>query len=390
MENSPDDANQKEFETMEIDTFKKSVELESRGTIFSTFRSRFGIPRILAAIFICIVIIVVLAVTAGSRSDSDSSMSSSRWPPPEVVINKEINKQSWDHLETQRPGMIFGSTFLSGVTYMQEFEMEMDQELPIDNQTITSQSFMSINSELSVSDNSGGKQIDVNITHISMTEYTLGVELKYNSDSKAGAKILADSLNPAIGHVTTVMTDKDYNIVSVSEHENKYKATQGAKAKVSSSSQFEQVDRLAMILSTNEVKPGDEWTFEMKMEDKIFSGTAELVGYVIYNEADCAVIRMNGNVVVDMEMLTNAMSEQLEDENMKEKLSSLDIDNGLMSGVIYWDHQQRMPRFAKLFNSLTLLMQNPFDRSDIIAVASEQELTFYIGTRESFIVFDHV
>merc|ERR1719491_188172 len=156
-----------------------------------------------------------------------------------------------------------------------------------------------------------------------MIKQTIGLEMRYDSDESDNEhNPLTATLDGLVGKSATIETDNNYQIMH---------AKKDTSDNINSPfGQFERVSRMTKILPKEPVQPGEEWDIQMHLEDsEEFDGKAQLVGYIEYNGADCAVIRMNGTVNSSGTIMS--INEKFDDNEALKSINTMPIKDGKMT-----------------------------------------------------------
>lgn len=343
-----------------------------RGTVLSTCRSRFGSSQFIFVVATSLIMISAAALSWSifiSHDDNSTQQSHDEnnglLPPtsPQPIDWDVIEKQTWGHVDTNRPSQKFRSEFVSGVTYELKTFLEIQQVSVINNREISSHSYMDVENSMSVS----GTQFDITLNHVTMTQESMGIEVKYDSKESDNNKsnFLTD-LDDLVGKNEIINTDDNYQIIRTSSDPGSQETEQKS---ITPSSQFELVSRMINVLPEESVEPGDEWNIQIDLGGGIemIDGQAKLLGYIQYDGTDCALIMLNGTVALDVSTVTD----------------------GKMSSVMYWDHQENIARFTEIDLSMSVHIQNPHDASSdssdskgFINVPTSEYMQIYLERRE--------
>jgi len=338
-----------------------------RGTVFSTCRSRFrSAPYIVIAVtgFIMIMIAAISWSFIPRETNTQQPHENAGFRPmsPQPVDWDVIQKQTWGNVDIDRPSKKFRAEFVSGGTYTQKSALEIKQVFPLNGKEHSSLSYMDVENTMFVSDSSnvvvgGGKQFDITLNHVAMTQKSMGIEVKYDSEkSDNESNLLSDEFGDLVGQTATINTDGNYQIIRTSSDTGSQETEESSASSVTPSSQFELVSRMIKALPVESAKPGDEWDIQINLESfEEIDGHAQLLGYIQYDGADCALIIINGTVAFDMSALVEGV------DAAASELGIMQMKDGKMSSVMYWDHQENLARFTEINLSFTL--QNPYDAS---------------------------
>lgn len=356
---------------------------------------------ILAALLMTLLLIPFITYNGGAAPSAPNNsaitsdgMSVMSWPPPDVEI-EDFN--TIDGINTNRERLLLrdetNNGVTSGVTIRQKIEMKTDNSIHMATGDVYSDIEMSMDdNEIKVSNE--GKHIEVTINHIKMGLETsmsgmILMDMHYDSDDKSN--VLDPSLAPLaeiLGHTTIIELDDNGNVVQASEHEELLKAMQSGEnadmmEQFSSQSQFDQISRMAKALPQGElVGPGDDWDFDMEI-DSAFSGSATLLGYKDYDNSDCAIVKLDGAINFDhdqIDAINNAMSENMSQEDkdqFDQIMGDVDIKDGKMSAILYWDFEHQIARYSKTLVTMTVIMDNPMDPSGKLEVPTEEAIIVY-------------
>merc|ERR1711957_93239 len=108
-----------------------------------------------------------------------------------------------------------------------------------------------------------------------------------------------------------------------------------------------------------------------------------LVGYKEYDNSDCAVVKLEGDINLDAKQLhamTNAMTEDMDQEHTeqyKQIMKGVGIKEGKMSAIFYWDYEHQLARFSKTVLTMTMSMNSPFDPSAKLDVPATETMVVY-------------
>jgi len=158
--------------------------------------------------------------------------------------------------------------------------------------------------------------------------------------------------------------------------------------KFSSANQFKQMNRMTQVLPDNPVGPGDKWDFKMEIEHE-FGAEAVLLGYKRYDNSDCAIIKLEGTLKVSQDQIdamSNAMAENANDDEvgneMQNIISGMEVMNGKVNGLLYWDYKNNIARFSKLVLQFDILMNNPISESEKLVIPTKETITGYTSIKE--------
>lgn len=332
----------------------------------------------------------IFSPTSGGSNDGTTVAGPMSWPPPEV---QEFD--SFDDIDTNRERILLRNLndIVTDKTILQKMEMQVDEEIEgILMETVTKMENEMIATDLS----EGIKKIDTTLTHYFSSIKTFSPdgelvnEFEYDSDNDDGEGIPGiDLIGKVIGHNLSIEVDENGNVIHASENEELLKAFSGENGKtLSPDSQFEQMNRMTKMMPTDPVRPGDEWDFEMEMEQK-FGGTAVLLGYKQYDNSDCAVINLKGVVNISKEQLDamgNAMAGFADDDELKSQMGDvfdgMNIKNGAMSAIMYWDRQYNIARFQHATIQMDITMPDPTDPTKEYVVPVNETLVTYSSIME--------
>jgi len=373
-------------------------------------RARENKKYMIGAMVLVALVSVPLATTFHKRAAANSSVGSSpkgaatnsnvgsmSWPPPAVEMDDFDNL---DGINTNRARTLLRDAtndgITSGVTILQKVDVRTDNTVKLPQGDVLTNLDMNMDdNEIVATDMpNGGKKIEVTVNHIfmTMTSSINGQELldaHYDSNTD-GADLdpAFEALKEIVGHKTTIELDEHGEVVKASEHEALYKAmSSGQNAdtmkKFSSQNQFNMMSRMAKALPDGDpVGPGDNWDFEMQM-DTAFSGSAVLVGYKEYDNSDCAVVKLDGEINIDSDQLnaiTNAMTENMDQEHTEQYnqiMNGAGINDGKMSAILYWDYAHQLARFSKTVLTMNMSMNNPLDPSAKLDVPVTETVVVY-------------
>ena len=149
----------------------------------------------------------------------------------------------------------------------------------------------------------------------------------------------------------------EYIIIDEEDNENQLEAMEqeyslGTTTGLSALDQVSQITNLKSYLpltSTDLYKPGDSWDVEFYTDVK-FIGTGTLLGYINYNGIECAVIKN--------EFQLNTEADNILDTDDLEEV--IEIEDGSISSIIYWDVAAKIPRYLKT----TIYMTTELDMDD--------------------------
>jgi len=373
-------------------------------------RARENKKYMIGAMVLVALVSVPLATTFHKRAAANSSVGSSpkgaatnsnvgsmSWPPPAVEMDDFDNL---DGINTNRARTLLRDAtndgINSGVTILQKVDVRTENSVDTGTGDVLTNVDINMDENKIVATDmpNGGKKIEVTINHIFMTmtssfngQELLDVHYDSNTDG-ADLDPAFEALKKIVGHQTTIELDKHGEVVTASEHLALYKAmSSGQNAdtmkKFSSQNRFNMMTRMAKALPDGDpVGPGDNWEFEMQM-DRAFSGSAVLVGYKEYDNSDCAVVKLEGEINLDANQLnamTNAMTEDMDQEHTEQYnqiMNGVGIKDGKMSAIFYWDYEHQLARFSKTVLTMTMSMTSPFDPSAKLDVPATETIVVY-------------
>jgi len=325
-----------------------------------------------------------LSVVAGPMS----------WPPPEV---QDFN--SLENVDTNRGRILLRSSddIVTGATILQKVEMQIEEEMnEVNMGKVNMNNLVQVESEMLATDLSeGGKMIDLTLTrYYSLMSASSNGEvlqrIEYDSDEPNNNEDPAmEAILGMVGQTNTIEVDEAGNVVHASENEDLLKAFSGENGKMlSAGDQFQQMNRMAEALPDSPVEPGDDWNFEMQMEE-MYGGSAVLLGYLDYDNSDCAVIKLDGILDISsdqMDAIGNAIGDQVDDDEVKAQIENIyggmGVNNGSMSGIMYWDHKNNIPRFSHSTFQFDVTMNDPVDPTKTITVPVSETAITYSSIKE--------
>jgi len=222
-----------------------------------------------------------------------------------------------------------------------------------------------------------GFQLNVLFTHIAVTTEDSGGDVTYyNSLAENGDSDFDAVLETMIGEQVTVDVDLDYTIADEEDTENALEEMEqeyslGTTTGLSAMDQVSQVTNLLSYLpaysgggsSGQLVKPGSVWDVLFET-DIVFSGTAQLMGYINYNGFQCAVIK--GSVKVD-----NGKGDSMIGDDAFGTM--LEVESGGIETIIFWDAKFDLPRYAKTVITMKTDIEN-VDGVDGIQTDDKEEI----------------
>lgn len=185
-----------------------------RGTVCSTCRSRFRSAPYIAISVTGLIVIMIAAISWSfiphDEINTQQPHENDGFRPmsPQPVDWDVIQKQTWGHVDLNRPSKKFRAEFVSGGTYTQKSALEIQQDFTLNGKEHNSHSYMDVENTMFVSDSSNGggfKQFDITLNHVTMTQESMGIEVKYDSEeSDNESNLLTDELGDLVGQTATV------------------------------------------------------------------------------------------------------------------------------------------------------------------------------------------
>lgn len=293
-----------------------------------------------------LLLIVIIAISS-NQSPSSPYGRGNQWPPPEVTEDDYSTQKLSTNVEAQ-PLYI---TFQNGDAYTQITKMKTSTKLNLGFESFAESVYMTSESDMDVKlwyapdAEPRGFQLNVVFTHISVsTEDSGGDVTYYNSYAQNGETDFDAVLETMIDEMVTVDIDMDYLIADEEDSENALEEMEqeyslGTTTGLSAMDQVSQVTNLLSYLPPPKkaVKAGDKWDVLFET-DLVFSGSAELLGYVNYNGFQCAVVR--GFAKVDNEKGDSMIGDDAYG-------TMLEVEDGTIETIIFWDPKFNIPRYAK-------------------------------------------
>jgi len=379
---------------MKAMSVESGVESSPRDARWYLRNRAFGNMRyIIGGLLLLTMIVCVWVFNPTSTNKETAVARTMSWPPPEVQ-----DFVSLENLDRNRGRILLGSPddLVTGATILQKVNLRTYEEI----NEVNVNSVVNVENKMLATDLSkGGKKIDVTLTrYYSLMSVSSNGEvlnrIEYdsnepNNNEDPDMEAVAGIIGPMIGQTNTIEVDEAGNVVHASENEELLKAFSGENGKMlSAGDQFQQMNSMADVLPDGPVEPGDDWNFEMKMEE-MYGGSAVLLGYMNYDNSDCAVIKLDGILEISSDQLDaigNAVGDYADDDEVKSQLENIydgmDLSNGKMSVIMYWDHKYNIARFSHATFQFDLTMNDPSDPMMKITVPVNETVTSYSSIKE--------
>jgi Family of unknown function (DUF6263) len=129
---------------------------------------------------------------------------------------------------------------------------------------------------------------------------------------------------------------------------------------LSPSKQWAETSRVLLLLSNDNVKPGDTWDSSVDYGDMgHFDGTTTLLGYRTIDGEDCAVFSTVGKMTIDVDTMVDAL---FSDSPMKSLMKDVTMDNYTMEAMFYYQYDTNLVRYSKTTQSFVMNMPNPLGK----------------------------
>lgn len=307
------------------------------------------------------------------------------WPPPGVIVDAYTP----DIYKTETPAT-FKLVLEAGKSYLQFTKMTTTSEYDFGSEAFAESLHMMIDGRLDVSDwtyedQEKGLKIGVLFDQVAVqTEDSNQESTYYSSLASQGDSDFDEVLETMVGEQIFVDVDEDYEVVDEEDNENsliklEQEYSFGTTTGLSAIDQVTQITNLIAFLpddTTEEHMPGDSWDVLFET-DVVFGGRSTFEGYVMYNGYECAVITAWAYVDPDED---NTFGDGMDDFRLD---TFIEIENGSVNAVIFWDVESNIPRFAKLEISMTTEVTEDFgDEDELDGVGSEEVTTTEIPMTE--------
>lgn len=283
------------------------------------------------------------------------------------------------NLDTRREAMTLNPILLqSNAHYLQKTVGSTYSKLSMNGQDFETDMFVDIEAEIQVgqwhqSEQYGGKKLNVDVTlhniDVKSSDPVMG-DLEVDTKAESGNEKYDAILESMIGKTTSVEVDEDFSIIKADDHETQDLELQqaidtGTTVGLSSAEQVDQATRLAQVLTDDPIAPGDEWGIEYDT-DLPFFGKAVLLGYLMYDGADCAVIQIVGDLDMDelKEKITDLYDAAGDDDiaqDFADLVSLIRYKDGDLETIMFWDIENNFIRYSKTDVTLTAVIPNPLD-----------------------------
>lgn len=361
----------------EADGAMSGVVIE-RGSRFSckyVYLSPFVKKMIGGSVLLLILGIVIVASVgnAGGRG--------SQWPPPEV--NEEDYAQS--ALKMDRKAVSFGLELKPESSFRQMSKVTTTATMNfVGEGKFAEMMQMQYENEFNISpwqnfngDNEDGLSIEVIFNKIAVTtKDSVGDATYYSSLSEGGDTDFDAILQDMVSIKATVDLNGEYEIVGEQDNENQLEELEqeyslGTTTGLSAISQVSQITSLKSFLPTSSTvlyRPGDSWDVEYDT-DVSFVGTGTLLGFVDYNRIECAVIQ--NDFKLDAESDNTLETDDLD--------SVVEIEDGSIKTIVYWDVSAKIPRYVKYTIQMTTEIDMDDDQVDAMIVPMTETVELYFA-----------
>lgn len=299
-----------------------------------------------------------------------------------------VDGESYD-LDTDRDAMIFNvNQRKGGLTYLDTYDLKMDQSIPMAGLSIETKTVMRMESETAVQDLAeGGQSIDMRFTHVMMDMEAGPMNVHCDSDkvpndgeeedivSNLACQPLFDMISDSSIHF---LMDDEGTIVDADGPgtEVNQAISQEAKSQPNPGSEnLQQAARLLqLILHDVPIKPGQDWdaSEDMGALGKL-TARGTLQGYTKFESVDCAVVTVSGSLEMDVAKAIQMMGGGSPGA-MAPAAEGVSVSDATMDVTLYFDYENSFVRWSQ--NNVSMIISMPDQLSgDILNVPSTQTIT---------------
>jgi hypothetical protein len=278
--------------------------------------------------------------------------------------------------------------WIAGKKYFQTMEMTQITSMTMGEKTMDQK--MNMTSELSsaVTAHEDGqrKRLTMRYEHMAMTLDMAGQTMGFDSAKPAeDAMGIGKGIQPIIGKDIKILLSPQDEIQEIENYDEFIGALASGPGAAIVGKMFTKESLTEMVeqstlkaMPGHPVKPGDSWTFNTSMKlplvgDMEIKGTYTFKAMAPHKGIPCAEIAMAATLSLTADT-TPADPKNQAPEVAKLKSMGMSINNGAMTGTLYFDPALGMARDFDMKQTMELSMKNPADPTATMTIPMKQDI----------------
>ena len=277
-----------------------------------------------------------------------------------------------------------------GKKFSQTMKMDQASTIAIGEQKMEQKVGMTMDATMTVRAHENGKHKRLNVKYerVAMSMNMAGQEMKYDSAAPADAATdplgMGKSFGAIVGKEIKIVMDEKDDVLEVENLDEMMKEIAAANPMAAMIGQMFNKDAMKNMMRQSSlyaspgkpVKAGDSWPFKFgvpmpglgKMD---LNGTYTLKGVGDHAGVKCAEIALDGKLAMDM---AAAGDTKIEGADALKQMG-MKMENGKMTGTLWFDPALGISRDAKFTQEMNLKMKNPQKPDESLEIPMKQTIT---------------